>query len=79
MKISLTPVKSSNIEAIGYDAELETLRVRFKSGAEYDYFCVTQHEFELVTNAESVGSAFSTHIKGAGKAFKKLDEASVLP
>lgn len=33
----LTPVKSSNIEAIGYDDKANRLTVKFKSGAVHDY------------------------------------------
>jgi len=62
--IEKVPVTSSNIEAIGYDKETETLRVWFKAGSVYDYEKVPEHIFESFKNAISVGTYFATIIKG---------------
>ncbi|MEQ8935461.1 MAG: KTSC domain-containing protein [Amphiplicatus sp.] len=57
-------VDSSNIEAVGYDAESQTLQVEFKSGATYQYFDVTQELFDGLMIAPSVGKYLNDHIKG---------------
>lgn len=38
--MDLTPVTSTNVRAVGYDAVNRTLRVQFKGGRVYDYFDV---------------------------------------
>ncbi|MCA8017773.1 KTSC domain-containing protein [Burkholderia metallica] len=68
-QIAMTPVDSSQIHSIGYDAATQTLAVRFKdraSGAPtslYHYRHVTQANFDAFRNAESIGSHFYKHIK----------------
>ena len=57
--IPLKPVKSSNVEAIGYDPATQTARVRFKGGATYRYAEVDRKLFESIETAGSVGSAVS--------------------
>lgn len=63
--IALTPVESSNIEAIGYDASSETLRVQFKgSGNAYDYAGVPVELYRGLMQAESHGKYLIANIKG---------------
>lgn len=69
MKIELEPVKSSLIEAIGYDAPTQTLRVRFKSGATYDYQNVTGEIHAQIISAPSIGHAINETLKKDPKAF----------
>ena len=58
-------VTSSNIEAIGYDAEQLELHVRFlKSGETYIYSNVEQWVFEEFRAAESKGIFLNQRIKG---------------
>jgi len=57
------PVSSSNIEAIGYDAENETVYVRFLNGSTYAYKGVPEHEFENLRTAPSVGSYLNRNYK----------------
>jgi len=64
INIEKQPVTSSNIEAIGYDEETETLRIWFKAGSVYDYEKVPAQDLRILKAHESVGSAFATHIKG---------------
>lgn len=71
IQIEKKPVTSSNIEAIGYDEETQTLRVWFKNGGAYDYDKVPKEEFEALQNASSVGSYFASNIKGK-YAYKKV-------
>lgn len=71
LNIEKVPVTSSNIEAIGYDKETETLRIWFKAGSVYDYDKVTELVFNgFKTSADaraigtSVGIYFANQIKG---------------
>lgn len=59
-----TPVTSSSINSIGYDAETKILEVEFNTGAIYRYLNVTESEYAGLMDAESVGAYFSKHIKG---------------
>ena len=57
-------VASSNIEAIGYDAECQQLHVRFsKSGATYIYHGVEEWVYSEFMTAESKGQYLNAHIK----------------
>ena len=70
MKIALTPVKSSQIASIGYDAASKTLAVqfkRFKDGQPttvYHYSNVEPETFAQFEAAESKGRFFGAQIKG---------------
>lgn len=69
-RIRMTPVKSSNIEAIGFKDGV--LSVKFKSGKQiYDYPNVTPDEHKAFVEADSIGSHFHNHIKG--REFSKRD------
>jgi hypothetical protein len=59
-----TPVNSSDIHAIGYDAETQTLEVEFIKGAVYQYTGVPPNEHEAIMNADSKGRYFNANIKG---------------
>jgi hypothetical protein len=59
----LTPVTSSNIDAVGYHDDSRTLHVRFTSGATYKYRDVDPTEHEALVAAKSVGSHFAKHIR----------------
>lgn len=69
--MKLEPVTSSQIEAIGYDAATQTLRVKFKNGGEYDYAGVSPDKHATMIKAESVGKFLGQHIKGR-HAYKKV-------
>lgn len=57
-------VDSSNVSAIGYDEDSQTLQVEFNSGATYQYFDVPQQVFEGMLDAGSVGQYLNQHVKG---------------
>lgn len=59
-----TSVISSNIRAIGYDSDNQTLEVEFNYGAVYQYSGVPQEEHEGMMNAESKGKYLNAQIKG---------------
>lgn len=69
--IALTPVESSQVKAIGYDAARKTLAVTFTrgTGAIYHYPNVEPQVHADFIAAESIGSFFGKHIKS--RAFKK--------
>lgn len=63
--ISRSPVESSQLKEIGYDAETQTLEVEFKSGTGgvYRYANFTQGDWDAFNAAESKGSYFIQNIK----------------
>lgn len=56
-------VSSSNISAIGYDADSQSLEIEFHSGAVYSYSGVPPAEFEGFMDADSKGRYFNANIK----------------
>ena len=48
-------VSSSNVSAVGYDDETQTMGVRFLNGSEYEYFNVDHDTYTALVNATSVG------------------------
>lgn len=66
--IDLQPVESSQILAIGHDAETNTLAIQFKNykgepGSTYHYDNFTAEDFEAFKGAESIGKHFGQFIK----------------
>lgn len=60
--MSMTPVASSNLQSVGYEAG--TLYIRFRSGGLYAYFDVPASEYYGLMSASSHGSYFHANIKG---------------
>lgn len=58
-----TPVTSSNIVSVGYEAETLTLEIEFKNGSVYQYSGVPSDEFDSFMNAGSKGTYFHARIK----------------
>ncbi len=58
----LHQVESSNIDSIGF--EDNTLEVKFKSGATYEYLGVPEEVYVEMMNAESKGRYLAQNIKG---------------
>lgn len=66
--ITMTPVKSSNIAATGYDAATKTLAVQFKGGLKtYHYAGVPESVFGDMAKAESVGKFVTSQVVGKFK------------
>lgn len=66
--IALTPVESSQLEAVGYDADSQTLAIRFKGhggkpGSLYHYANFSETDQAALRDAESKGSYFIRNIK----------------
>lgn len=66
-----TPVSSSNISAIGYDADNQVLEVEFTNGAVYSYSDVPSGEYDGFMNADSKGKYLHANIKNR-YSFQKL-------
>ena len=58
-----TPVTSTDIRAIGYDTDSQTLEVEFNSGSVYAYAGVPQGEHDGFVGADSKGKYFNANIK----------------
>jgi len=63
MSVEMIPVSSSNVAAVGYDADNLIVHVQFLSGTEYIYKGVSQPEFNGLVNAPSVGSYLHRNYK----------------
>lgn len=69
MNVEMQGVDSSNIDAVGYDADRKKLVVRFKNGGVYEYDS-DLGEYQALVGSSSVGGYFHRNIKG--RAFTKL-------
>lgn len=63
--MQMQSVNSSNVAAVGYDEDSQTLQVEFNNGSTYQYFDVPKNVFEGLISAGSVGSYLNAHIKGS--------------
>ncbi|MNC25015.1 hypothetical protein D3C75_730900 [compost metagenome] len=64
MRPELEPVQSSNIAAVGYDKEKQTLFVQFKGrDTVYQHPGVPRLTYEIMMAAESIGSYYARNIK----------------
>lgn len=59
----MIPVVSSNVSAVGYDSEAQTVYVKFSDGKMYIYKGVPESEFENLKSASSVGSYLHRNYK----------------
>jgi hypothetical protein len=65
--IPMNDIKSSQVEASGYDSLSRTLSVKFRSGATYHYHDVDPLSADKLIKAESFGKHLQTHIVGKHK------------
>ena len=56
-------VASSNVRAIGYDAQKQTLEVEFLNGSVYQYYNVPENMHQQIMNASSKGQFLYLYIK----------------
>ena len=71
-----TPVKSSNVDSVGYDPETSTLEIQFKSGGVYQYAGVDPDTHQSLMGAESIGRFVNQNIVKGGFKFNKVDPKS---
>ena len=70
-----TPVTSSNIKSVGYDAGSKTLEVEFLNGTLYQYFGVHPDHFtQMIDPAMSAGKHLNMFIKGK-HSFEQIDRS----
>lgn len=62
--MELHPVVSSNIKAIGYDPDIQSLVVEFVSGKKYLYADVPPAVYTGFLEAKSMGVFFSRNVRG---------------
>ena len=71
--MTMHPVKSSNVKAIGYDATTKKLRVEFHGSGTYEFDNVTPTKHRRLMEAESIGKHFQAHIRHSHD-FRKLED-----
>jgi hypothetical protein len=64
MSIIMKPVKSSNVEAIGYNSDKQEFHVKYLGGKTSVYRDVPADTAAAVHEAESTGKAVHAHLKG---------------
>jgi hypothetical protein len=69
----MIPVKSSNVESMGYDISTFILRIKFLSGRLYEYSNVPLAVFHGLQAAESKGKYVNQNIVKK-YAYKKISE-----
>jgi hypothetical protein len=67
-----TPVSSSNLRSVGYDAEARMLEVEFLNGGLYRYSGVPASVHAGLMSASSLGTYFDRYVKKAGYPFVKI-------
>ena len=60
-----TPVSSSNLSSVGYDARSATLEIAFNGGGVYEYNRVPESVYNGLMAASSKGRYFDSMIKDA--------------
>ncbi len=56
-------LRSSNLSAVEYDAETQTLEITFRSGSVYTYSGVNEGTYDGLMAAPSPGAYFAQNIK----------------
>ncbi len=71
--MKLHGVKSSNIQAIGFDPATKEMHVQFSSGHTYSYHGISEDQHKALINSDSIGGHFGKHIrpKHVGKKLEK--------
>ncbi|WP_080741311.1 KTSC domain-containing protein [Aeromonas veronii] len=67
-----TPVRSSNLRSVGYDATSQILEVEFHNSGIYQYSRVPESVYSGLMNASSHGGYFDAHVKKGGYPYKKV-------
>lgn len=64
-EIEMVSVSSSNLSAVGYDAEKKLLRVKFNAGATYEYRGVPETVYDDLMSADSHGEYFAANVRNS--------------
>lgn len=73
---SMHSVESSNVKAVGFDSNSDTLFVEFHGGAIYEYVGVELQLFGAFLTAPSPGKFFNSTVKNGGYICKKRRDRS---
>ena len=65
-------VDSSMIRSLGYNPEGQILEVEFVKGQVYQYEGVPVEVFDTLIDSDSIGKAFSQHVRSQGYAYKQV-------
>lgn len=68
--MNMTSVNSSNLVAVGYEPQSQTLRIQFNSGL-YDYYNVPKLIYDGLMSAPSHGQYHAKYIKNSFN-YKKI-------
>jgi hypothetical protein len=61
--MEMIPVESSQLSAVGYDADTLEMQIRFAKGQVYSYRGVPQETYDGLVSAPSVGQFFNANVK----------------
>lgn len=61
--MQMIPVRSSAIEAVGYDPDTRRMRISFKQGRTYDFCGVPPDVYQGLMSAGSIGSYYDRIIR----------------
>jgi hypothetical protein len=67
-----TPVSSSNLASVGYDASTQVLEVEFNDRSIYQYFGVPSEVYEGLMSASSHGQYLDRVIKKGGYSYRQV-------
>ncbi|MCU4734218.1 MAG: KTSC domain-containing protein [Bacillus cereus] len=70
--MTMIPVNSSNLSAVGYDNRTQTLRVSFLNRTVYDYYNVPENLYQGLMTASSHGGYLDRYIKKANYRYAKV-------
>lgn len=69
--VDMTPVKSSNVSEVGYDADGSRLHVKFANGGEYVYHGIEPAQHAELMKAGSIGSHLHKVVKAKAASVNK--------
>jgi len=61
--MEMIPVRSSAINAIGYDADTQRMKIIFTEGKTYDFCRVPPYIYNGLLTATSKGTYYNVHIR----------------
>jgi hypothetical protein len=63
LRMRMTPIDSTAIARLGYNAAKRVLRLEYRSGRTYDYLDVPPEEYKRLLSAKSAGEFVNLEIK----------------
>jgi hypothetical protein len=70
--VKRTPVSSTQLLSVGYDADTLTLEVEFRKGGVYQYVGISAEIHQQLMAADSIGTFFNTVIREGGFAYVRV-------